>query len=263
MVLVLGPQRPFLEPELEALRRYLDRGGSVLLALEPGSGFDLGPLRDRLRVEFHDIPLADDQQHLRQRGNETDRRLIVTDRFVSHAAVSTLSSAGVGAGILMMGAGYVEPTPESRANIVLRSLPSTFADVNRNFEFQAGVDERRQYGLIAAIEERPDVHREAGGSGEGMRAMVFADADLFSDAVVTSLGTNAALVADAITWLGREEDLAGETVSEEDVPIVHTRTQDVAWFYSTIIGAPALVLVLGLLGVRSRRRGAALRRVRQ
>lgn len=260
MVLVLGPSRPFLEPELEALRRYLDRGGSLLLALEPGSGFDLGPLRDRLGVEFYDIPLADDQQHLRQRGNPTDRRLIVTDRFTTHAAVSTLSDAGLGAGVLLMGAGYVEPHGESsRANIVLRSLPSTFADVNRNFEFESGVDERRQYGLIAAVEGASTPDGGATGNG-GMRALVIADSELFSDAVVTSLGTNAALVADAVSWLGREEDLAGQTESEEDIPIVHTRTQDVAWFYSTILGAPSLVLLLGLLGVRRRRSAGARRR---
>jgi len=83
---------------------------------------------------------------------------------------------------------------------------------------------------------------------------VFADADLFSDAVVTSLGLNAALAADAVRWLGREEELSGETQSEEDVPIVHTRAENVGWFYATIFGMPALVLLAGLYGVRRRRR---------
>lgn len=257
MVLVLGPQRPFLEPELESLRRYLDNGGSLLLALEPGSGFDMGPLRERLGVEFHDVPLADDQQHLRQRGNLSDRRLIVTDRFTSHAAVSTVSRGGVGAGILLMGAGYLEPYGDSRrANFVVRSLPSTFADLDQTFEFDEAAEERKSYSLVAAIEDEPAGGGEdAGSEGGGMRALVLADAELFSDAVISSLGMNAALAADAITWLGREEERSGETVSEEDVPIVHTRAQDVAWFYSTILGAPALVLLFGLVGVRRRRRG--------
>jgi hypothetical protein len=89
-----------------------------------------------------------------------------------------------------------------------------------------------------------------------MRALVFADTEMMSDRVVSSFGMNAALVADAIRWLGREEDLSGETTSEADIPIRHTRAEDVAWFYSIILGAPSLVLLAGLIGVRRRRRGA-------
>ncbi len=67
---------------------------------------------------------------------------------------------------------------------------------------------------------------------------------------------NAALVADGVKWLGRDEAFVGSTETEEDIPIVHTRAEDVAWFYATILGAPSLVLALGLVGVyRHRRRG--------
>lgn len=259
MVLVLGPRRPFLEPELASLHRYLDRGGSLLLGLEPGSGFELGPLRERLGVEFHDVPLANDneREHMTLRGNISDRQLIVTNRFTSHAAVSTVGSAGMNAAILLVGAGYLEPVGESSpATFVVRSLPSTFADVGQDFEFQEGTDERGTYSLVAAITEddRDGGEQEGEQQQPGMRAVVLADADLFSDAVVSALGMNAALAADAITWLGREEELSGETTSEEDVPIVHTRAEDAAWFYSTILGAPLLVLLFGVVGVRRHRR---------
>ena len=91
-----------------------------------------------------------------------------------------------------------------------------------------------------------------------MRALVFASSSLFSDAVLASLAPNAALVGDGIKWLGREERFAGVTESEADVPIVHTKAEDIAWFYATILGAPMLVLVGGLLGVHRRRhRGGA------
>ncbi len=85
--------------------------------------------------------------------------------------------------------------------------------------------------------------------------LVYADAEMFTDAVLSSLRINASLAADGMRWLGKEENLAGTTVSEEDVPIQHTRAQDVGWFYSTILGAPALVLLFGLVGVQRRRRG--------
>jgi LPXTG-motif cell wall-anchored protein len=43
-------------------------------------------------------------------------------------------------------------------------------------------------------------------------------------------------------------------VTEEDVPIVHTQQENVIWFHTTIIGAPALVLAAGLVSVRRRRK---------
>lgn len=313
MVMVLGPRRPFLEPELAALDRYLQRGGALLLALDPEGEFRLGPLERRLGVRFVPVPLADDRQHLRQRGNPSDRRLIITDRFSSHEAITTLSRAGFGAGILLAGAGYLEVTDTAgavRPSFLVRSLPSTFADVNRNYQFDEGDEVRTSYNLVAAVEGAKGQGERAaraavpgkggaGASGEArdtagggavdtpeaeaadtadttageaaqpggreavdsraMRALVYADAEMFTDPVLVSLGLNAALVADGIKWLGGEEALAGETASEEDVPIQHTEAEDVAWFYSTILGAPALVLAAGLLGVY-RRRGRRARR---
>lgn len=352
LVIALGPKRPFLDEELAALDRYLGGGGSLLLALDPESEFRLGPLEQRLGVRFVPVPLADDRQHLRQRGNLSDRRLIITDRFSSHEAVTTASRAGLGAGILLVGAGYLETVDGAAATprYLVRSLPTTFADTDRDYEFDEGSERRDSYNLVAAVEVRPPARDSAGdttravhaagagatgaGMGHGasgsaapttreaassqeagsqpgvaggkaaagapprgtnprspgpdsdrgadvapvdtgaraggpllrdtlrtrpMRALVYADAEMFTDPVVVSLGLNAALVADGIKWLGGEEALAGATESEEDVPIQHTKAEDVVWFYSTILGAPALVLAAGLAGVyrRRKRRSAA------
>jgi ABC-type uncharacterized transport system len=256
MVIALGPRRAFLDAELAVLDTYLAGGGSLLLALEPDSDFDLGPLRQRLGVAFHDVPLADDQQHLRQRMNESDRRFIVTDRFSSHASVSTLGQSRVGAGIVLPGAGHLEIVADSapQPTIVVRSLASTFADADRDFQLDDGTESRDTYPLVVAVEKFGGPADDARDDTEPLRAMVFADAELFSDVVITALGLNAALAADAVRWLGREEEMGGETTSEEDVPIVHTRAEDTAWFYATIFGAPALVLGIGLAAVARRRR---------
>src|SRR5690606_36978688 len=240
---------------------------------DPESTFDSGPLARRLGVRYVAEPLADDQQHVRQRGNNSDRRLIVTDRFSAHAAATTLSRARPGGAVLFVGAGHLEDASGAggtasgggeaadgapRPTFIVRSLPSTFGDRNRNFEFDEGAEQRGSYNLVAAVETaaamdaggKAGSHASDGARGDGarpMRALVYADADIFTDAVLRSLGLNAALVADGIKWLGGEEALAGAAESEEDVPIRHTRAEDVLWFYSTILGAPALVLAFGLV----------------
>jgi hypothetical protein len=200
------------------------------------------------------------------RENTSDRRLIITDRVTSHAALSTASQAGVGQGILFMGSGSLEVDDQNPDAIVLvRSLPSTFEDVNLDYERQDPEEEQFSYPLAVAVgdiharnpDDEPAEPADTSAASR-MRALVFADSELFSDRVISSLGLNQAMVADAIRWLGREEDLSGETSSEADLPIRHTRNEDVAWFYSTIVGAPSLVLLLGLIAVRRRRRSGAL-----
>lgn len=266
LVLVLGPRLPFLAEELDALDRYVARGGALLLALDPDGQFELGVLEERLGVAFRPVPLADDRQHLRRRGNLSDRRLIVTDRFTSHEAVTTLSRTRVGSGILLVGAGYLEEVGGGgpRRSFIVRSLPSTFADLNGNYEFDRATETRSSYSLAVAVEgetsgDRPtaggaDGSRGGADAGAALRVLVYGDAEMFSDAVLASVGLNAALVADGLRWLGREESLAGTIESEEDIAIAHTKAEDVAWFYSTIFGAPLLVLAIGLVRVFRRRK---------
>ncbi|HIF55983.1 MAG: Gldg family protein [bacterium] len=251
MVLVIGPQRPFLDQELLALAEYLERGGSVLFALEPSSDFTLAGLRDQLGIEYQSTVLVDDQNHLRQRGGLSDRQLIVTDRFSSHAAVTTASRAGAGSGILLMGSGHltsIEEIEGVRRSFIVHSRPSTFADLNGDFQFDETTESRGSHELAVAIEG------VAGGERDNLRALIFSDAEMFTDGVLGSLVSNATVAADGIRWLGREEAFSGEMVSEEDVPIIHTRSQDVAWFYALIIGMPTLVLLVGLVTLGSRRR---------
>jgi len=234
---VLGPQRPFLPQELRTVQEYLDRGGSLLVALEPGSDFTLDGLRDRLGVDFISVTLADEQAHMRQRGGVSDRRLIVTNLFSSHASVTTAGRRGVGTGIALAGAGHLvvaEDVEGPSVRFTIGALSSTFADLNGNFRFDPPAEDKEPKDLAAAIE---------GGTGgvDGMRALVFADSDLFSDGVLASVVANRAVVADGVRWLGREEAFSGVVESEADMPIAHTRAEDVVWFYLIILGAPALV----------------------
>ncbi|MCZ6915659.1 MAG: Gldg family protein [Gemmatimonadetes bacterium] len=249
MVLVLGPRSPFLEEELEALDRYLAAGGAVLLALDPDSDFRLGLLEERLGVRYQRVPLANDERHLRRRGNVSDRQLIVTDRFTAHEAVTTLGRTRVGSGILLLGSGYLETADSGgpRPRFVVRALPTTYADLNENYEFDSATEVRMSYNLVAAIEGRE--------SSAGMRALVYADAGMFTDGVISSIALNAALFSDGVRWLGGDEAFGGEITSEEDIPIVHTRAQDVALFYLTILGAPLLILAAGTVTVVRRRSG--------
>jgi len=264
LVLVLGPRKPFLDAELDALDRYLARGGALFLALDATGQTQLGPLEKRLGVRLDPTLLADDRQHLRQRNNNSDNRLLVTDRFSAHASVTTLARSHAGAALVAPSSGSlvdanVPDTVPPKRTYVVRTLASTFADKNGN-DVLDGDEKRASYNLVAAVEATAPPAAAAPGKEppHAMRAFVVAAAPMISDVLLSNVGLNAALVGDGIKWLGGEERLAGATTSEKDLPIEHTRSADVAWFYGTIVGAPLLVLGAGLTFTtrRRRRRGA-------
>jgi hypothetical protein len=256
VVMVLGPKRPFLPEEMSALDRYLERGGSLLLALDPASDFRMGELEGRLGVRYVPVALADEEQHLRQRGDESDRRLLITNRYLSHASVTQLARAGPSAGVAFVGPGYLEAMEgaDPAPRFVVRSLESTFADASADYRFDDGEEVQEAYPLVAAIDPDPTPGDSAAPAGPSARALVYASSSPFTEAMLVSLATNAALVSDGVRWLAREEGFAGVVETEEDVPIVHTQQQNVIWFHTTILGAPALVLAIGLVSVRRRRK---------
>jgi len=92
-----------------------------------------------------------------------------------------------------------------------------------------------------------------GAAEEKMRLIVLADADALSDQVIGNLG-NYFLFEDGLKWLLGEEQLLGSVGTEEDVKIMHTKEEDVVWFYTTIFAVPLLVLGIGVVYNRFRLR---------
>lgn len=279
LVMILGPKATFAELELASISRYLDQGGRLMVALDPVyPDAGLGLLEQHLGLTFEAKLVTDDIQHVRGRiPSLADRRLIKTNRFSSHASVSTLSRAGMRYGTAFVNAGLVKQVPLDEAHkdrvkrsYVVRSMQTGFLDLNNNLVFDKGTEKRDQIPIVAAAEDPTAVPEGSGtednsgadnsGTDEGkaehagMRAMVFADVDIFTDKAQKALGGADVLFIDAVKWLGDEEELAGEIISERDVIIAHTRNEDILWFYSTIVGAPLVVLGFGLWFGRRRRK---------
>ena len=264
LVLVVGPQQPFLPEEIDALRRYAAAGGHLLLCLDPESKIPLEPLADaRRRSGLRHVSLvANDKIHLRRRYNDSDNSILATNRYSSHASVSTLSRIA-SRPVIFVGAGSHEALSGAdsgfHVDFTVRALNDTFNDENGNFVFDPPAETRQTYPLAAAVTKAVGAApagtpaAAAKKSNEGMRAFVIADADAVSDAVLGN-EANALLVADAVRWLGGEESFAGAITTNEDIRIEHTKQKDLVWFYGSIFVAPALVLGAGLLYTRRLRR---------
>lgn len=314
IVMVLGPLEPFAPEEIATLKRYVDGGGSVFFAFdtdafeandaavqapaagEPGKA-EIAPasvaaatspnaamatnieqLVGLVGLKFDGSVLANQVRHMQRSGNDSDNIILMTNRFSSHASVSTLSRNASQAAVVMVGANSLDKASTAkteRVDFTLRSLTGTFPDKNRNFKQEKTDEPDNIFNMGAAVAKAiegssGEASNEAlgsagsgGAAGKGgekpaakeMRAFVLADADSVSDLVLGNFPANRMMVFDAVRWLGGEESFTGEVNTEEDVRIEHSQQKDLAWFYGTIFGVPGLVLGVGLLVSRRSRQG--------
>jgi hypothetical protein len=267
VVLVMAPMAGMQDAEWQALDRYLQKGGRVLIAMDPKAFPGMGVLEGRLGLKMNPAPITDDEKFLPQgRGSIADRRFAMTTQFTAHSSTTALSRSEKG-GLPLIDAGTLEDIPfvdasQPKKTVTIRTMESSWLDFNNNFKYDADAGEKKQrYNVGVAIEgpKLPD-------GKDGFRALVYSDVDMFVDVTLRSgmqsvtLMLSGPLLDDSVKWLGGEEVFAGEVVSEEDTPIEHTKNEKAAWFFVTVLGIPVLVLVLGLSGTsyaRRRRRAAA------
>jgi hypothetical protein len=244
VVAVIGPQKPFLPEESAALNRYIDRGGRVLIALDPENKVDMHEVLEPLSLSYKAEMLANDQVFARRTHQDSDRANLVTATFTSHPSVTTLQRLGARAPLILPGAGWINTKRERSAatpvDSPIKAHYATFVDKNGNFQPDPGED-RRAWELAATA-----VKKDA-------RVFVLADSDCLDDEAIRA-GANELLALDVAHWLVGDEAFAGVASTEADVPITHTRKQDVVWFYSTIFLAPALVIGVGVAVTRGTRR---------
>jgi hypothetical protein len=243
VLVIMGPQRPFLPDESAAVNRFLATGGRALIALDPENHVTLKEILDPLQLEYHDVTLASEQAFIPRTHTIADRTNIATATYSSHPAVTTLLRLGNRGWTLFPGAGWIDAKRDRPIDVQvdapIKAHYSTFVDKNNNFTFDPG-EQRRSWELTGAATKGL------------MRAFVIADSDCFADEAITIPG-NELLTLDVMHWLMGDEVYQGLVASEQDLPIAHTRKQDVWWFYSTIFLAPALVVGFGWVSTKRRR----------
>jgi hypothetical protein len=256
VVVVLGPSQAFLAEEVASLKRYADQGGHLLLALDPEAKVDLDPLAQIAGLSWTQVVLANDKVYVRRRFNNGDRANLATNRFSSHASVSTLSRNSGRMPVIFPGASTLDKgsgVTDHKIDFAVKAMPDTFEDKKGTFEFDAASGEKRTtFNIAAAVSHAvPTPPGWKGKDPPEMRAFVVADADCLSDAAFGN-EPNIFFAADVVRWLGGEESFSGAITNTEDVRIEHTKQKDVIWFYATILGAPLGVLGVGLLVSRRR-----------
>lgn len=261
LVVVFGPDRAFLPEEAAALSAYVARGGALAIFVDPARpgtddvdvGLSLQPVMQTLGLKVTPGEVVNDKEFVKQSNTSADHVFVFSTSFGTHKAVKTLNGARGKAALLFLSAqalSKAEAATSPKVSLVARSRPASFVDLNGNRAFDDAAEKREIVDLAAVVEVKAD------GDKEG-RAVVVGDSDVVADTLLAN-EANAVFAYEALQWLLRDDaSVADGATVVDDAPIRHTRDEDTLWFYGTTLGGPALVIALGALVVRLRRRRPA------
>jgi ABC-type uncharacterized transport system involved in gliding motility auxiliary subunit len=254
LVVVAGPKSPFLNPELDALRVYLNDGGRLLALLEPNLG----------QAEGSGPTPSGFERWLDQFGVRLDSDVVVdppkaipgytaaslgADEYGDHPVTNALSqshlpvmfsvarSVGKGAGQGITVTELIHTSGEGWGETNLSAL----AEVERGPQDVAGPVPLG----VAAEGER---------NGKKMRLVVFGDADFASNQLIQVNPPNGFLLSNALNWLvEREALLAIPPRKTEQVRLSLTKEQSWTIYGVALALLPLLAAIAGGV-VWSRRR---------
>lgn len=255
-VVILAPTSPFLDAEAATIKRYIERGGSVLFATDDDDSNDqqlLAPTSYPLRNAFKEsglgldaTPLANEKNFVTLTKKPADRWFIHTNIFGSHEATTTLSKHDrqLQALFFRTGSLILNNQNDWQSTPLVKTLRGTFRDNNKNFTFDK--DEKKEVFVLGAAATKKFGDQSA-------RLIMVADAHVFGDFLLQNLG-NQIMVLDFFKWLTRDAAMATSQSNEEDIKIIHNKSKHNYVFFGSILGVPALVLVTGFVATRRRKR---------
>ncbi|MBK8014282.1 MAG: Gldg family protein [Deltaproteobacteria bacterium] len=263
LIFIMGPEKPFLAPEIETLNKAISAGARVVIALEAErDGDGLEGLLTGLGLRFDKTILANETKNAPLTRTPVDNTYIWSNKYSSHASVTSLTRNDRLVTLLFKSGALVETKPNPalpgiKTDVVIRAMDGTFADLNGNFVFDAATEKKESWPLAVAVTKTPATSTKVKGADpkkdEG-RVFVLADVDAFSDDLLQVSQGNSYLLRDIVLWLQVNDEPVVPTVADADKKIEHRRADDAYLFYGTTFGIPALILIAGLATVERRRR---------
>jgi ABC-type uncharacterized transport system involved in gliding motility auxiliary subunit len=263
VVIVAGPKTDFLQPEIDFLRAYLNRGGKVLMMLDPVLKPDQpqltllqGLAKDWGINVGNDVVL--DVSGMGQLIG-TDESVPVAASYPPHAITEnfrlltayplTRSAAPVEGGVNGHTAqSIVETSSRSWAETNLKSLTSGQPAKQDDGDKAGPVSLASAVSApVADATPKPDKKLEAQDERKPeTRLVVFGDSDFASNAALGVQG-NRDLFLNTVNWLAQQENLIAIRARDaEDRRITMTADKARLVFYLTVLIVPGLILLAGV-----------------
>ncbi len=257
----VGPTRAYTEAELGALTEYLDRGGRMLVALDPLIETD-GTMRStRLEALLAErgVLVGDDLVVDPSRKLPLfDLSAVYLTDFSNHPVATGLEGIAVLFAVsrsLAADSGDARVVVETSADgwgetdleMLLRGDPVVFDD---------GVDTDGPVAVAVAVDggvTSPDVAEGPTSGDEGFRLVVFGDSDFMTDVNIDNAG-NEILALNAFNWLAARDHAMGIPPRDvEDLGFFIDQAQLRLILIVVLLIMPGAAIVAGVLVWRRRR----------
>ncbi|MDE0118963.1 MAG: GldG family protein [Bdellovibrionales bacterium] len=213
-LVIAGPQKPYLEKEIQWLEEYLDKGGRMFVALDPDKDHSLTSLLKQFGVNYTSRYVMDRIAALMGLG-----QLSPLGVYFDKASVIT-SSFQQGSFSVFHIASNLEITDTKRGPFAITELVKTNENAISVPSIEGKVEGKRSAHVIAMLVEESKEFEEKTGEKEdpekadkannkepSMKLAVFGDSDFLSNDFINSRGLNRDLIMNTISYLVDESDL--------------------------------------------------------
>ena len=243
LLVIAGPGAPFADLERAAVRAYLDRGGRVLILLDPVLGAKARPsgLEDLVKaygVQFDDDLVVDPDKAVPFVGLST----VFADEFRSHPVVDSMKGLAV---VLPVTRSVTTATADGATSTQLLTTSAGGWGERDLAAVEAGrgikkdpTDVQGPVPLGVAAESAKD-------RKNGFRLVAFGNSYFVSNGEVSNAG-NLNLALNSVNWLARREESLGIAPrAPEQVQLLLSRGQMRSITLISLLGLPGMAIVLG------------------
>ncbi|MBO8130856.1 MAG: GldG family protein [Candidatus Marinimicrobia bacterium] len=250
VIVLPGPKKELFEHEKEMLKDYIDRGGSVLLMLDPRPSIGLIEFLKPYGVQVGDDIVIDASGLGRLFGAGPDIPLVAN--YGSHPIVSEMGNYMT----FFPGVRSVrkdEENNDTKIKIVelAKTSPQSYAVKNFEEMYKTGKikiskdDEKGPIPIAVAVTK--NVEKDENKIRDKARLVVVGDSDFATNAYFSNQA-NGDLFMNMINWLLADEDLISIRPKSPDVRTVNmTPAQVKTVFWLTVIILPAISFIVGVL----------------
>jgi ABC-type uncharacterized transport system involved in gliding motility auxiliary subunit len=256
---IIGPTRAFTEAEIDALNTFLDRGGRLLIALDPliEPGGTMRPTRLEAMlaargVVVHDDLVIDPSRRL----PFYDLSAVYLEDFPAHPVTEGLEGFAV-----LMTVARSLTVEGDEGQVLVRTSNEGWGETDLAM-LLAGkpvalddADNQPPAATAVAVEAKAaeSGEEEATENPAQYRLVVFGDSDFMTDLDISNAG-NAILAANAFNWLAAREDLVGIPPRDvEQVSLFLTQQQMRNLLLLVLVAMPGAAILAGILVWRRRR----------
>jgi ABC-type uncharacterized transport system involved in gliding motility auxiliary subunit len=269
IVVVAGPMNDFLPPEIDALKKYLEKQGKLLLALDPPDKPDAPPLTNLIALA-HDWGievgnnLVVDISGMGQLFGASEGMPVAAD-YPTHAITErfkVMTAYPLARSVTPVSGGVNNHT----AQTIVNTSPRSWSETNIKGIFsqqptkmvEAEGDKPGPISLAAAVSageppKDPAAPPTPDVSKPETRVVVYGDSDFAANAYLGFSG-NKDLFMNTLGWLSQQENLISIRPKEPEdrrLTITAAQQRNITWI--SLLGVPAIVFGTGILSWWRRR----------